>query len=184
MGKRKHLTGIVLAGGASSRMGTDKGLLNLNGQPMIQPILNVLEKVCTECMIVTNNMAYQKFGIKLVNDQQQGKGPLMGIVSGLTASQTKHNIIMSCDTPYVSEKLIHFIIQHKEGYDLVLPQNNGQLHPLIGYYSKDILPKLQEKLTLNQLKIQAAVSALNVNKLNCNQFDEKQFKNINAPTDL
>lgn len=178
------ITGIVLAGGASSRMGTDKGLVEVNGLPMVQHVLDTLGKVCAEILIVTNNSEYEQFEYPLVEDKIKGKGPLMGIICGLEKSNTKHNLIVSCDTPFVSEYLLRFIFNEKEESDIVIAKKGGRLHPLIGYYQKGVLPALEEKLTLNELKVISAIGSLKFKEVDCENFADLEFKNINRITDI
>ena len=83
------ITGIILAGGKSSRMGTDKGLMRLNGKPMIQHILDPMAKICQRILIITGNPMYGMFGFELVNDEAPDYGPVMGILSGLKQSQNR-----------------------------------------------------------------------------------------------
>lgn len=177
-------TGILLAGGKSTRMGSDKGLLQLNGKPMATYGLNTLTAVCQNIIISTNQPEYNQFGFDLVADEIADKGPLAGVVKGLTVSQTAHNFVLSCDTPYVSVDLFNHLWNHRGDASIVIPVHNNQPHYLIGYYHHRILPHLQEQLTLNNVKMQRVIKGLNVKQINCDQFDAREFKNLNQPTDL
>ncbi len=82
-------TGIILAGGKSSRMGEDKGLVLLNGKPMIQYVIEALKGVVSDIIIISNNASYNKFGIPVYPDIIKDKGPVGGIFTGLHHSKTQ-----------------------------------------------------------------------------------------------
>jgi molybdopterin-guanine dinucleotide biosynthesis protein A len=182
------VTGIILAGGKSRRMGKDKGFCLLNGQPMIRFAINVLENVCNLILLGTSDPDYQSFGLPVVKDEISGIGPIGGIYSCLKASQTQDNFILSCDMPLVTEELIRFILRCKTDYDVVIPLNNGLPEPMCAYYSKDIVPVMHKYIQKGIYKIQDVVRAVNTLYLEIppetNFFSKTMFYNINAPNDL
>lgn len=101
---RKDITGIFLAGGKSSRMGTDKGFLKLNDKTFIEYSLAAMKPLVSQIMIVSNNTDYDKFNLKRVEDFINDAGPLAGLYSGLKAAKTEFNLVLSCDVPLVSKK--------------------------------------------------------------------------------
>ena len=98
-------TAIILAGGKSSRMGSDKGLVLLNGKPMISYIIEILKKMQIPIIIISNNENYKQFGLPVFADIIKEKGPLGGIYTGLKNSKTESNIIVSCDVPFYQIEL-------------------------------------------------------------------------------
>ena len=92
---KKNITGIVLAGGKSSRMGTDKGLLKFNGKSFVQYSLDALKPLVSEIIIVSDDLNYDTFGLKRINDITKNAGPVAGICAGLEASSTEYNLILS-----------------------------------------------------------------------------------------
>ena len=91
-----EITGIILAGGKSSRMGTDKGLLLLNGKPMVKYVIDVLSKVTSKIIIIANNDEYKQFGYKVYSDLIKDKGPVGGIYTAMNYTNSNTNICISC----------------------------------------------------------------------------------------
>src|SRR5690606_20588107 len=99
-------TGIILAGGKSSRMGRNKALLDFHGQTVIETIANELQKIVNHLIIVTNNQEdYAFLQLPMVSDKWQGIGPLAGIHAGLSISKTEKNLVVACDMPFVSREI-------------------------------------------------------------------------------
>lgn len=180
----KSGTAIILAGGKSSRMGEDKGLMLFNGKPMIQFILDEVNQIATQIFIVTSNPDYLSFGYPTIPDLIENKGPLAGIVSGLSHSTSTYNWVLSCDIPYITTELLLKLKIEIGDFDVILAKKNGQVHPLIGCYKKDCLVSLNEQLNLDQLKLMNALSHLNVKEFDAVDFDEKCFQNLNSKADL
>src|ERR1035437_7677768 len=99
---KNNLNGYILAGGKSSRMGTDKGLLVFNKKTIIQHVIAQLKPVVKEVIIVSNNRDYEKFGVKVIADIIKNIGPAGGIHAALSHSNTNHNFIVSCDMPFIT----------------------------------------------------------------------------------
>lgn len=180
----EKLTAIILAGGKSSRMGEDKGLMNLNGKPMIAWVLETVSKLTSEIILIANNPEYKKFGFPVYEDEVPEKGPLGGIITGLKASDTEKNWIISCDTPYINADLLNVLMNEVGDYDAVVPVYKNKVHPLIGVYRKSGLSHFEENLHLNNLKIMEILDGIKVNYFQADVFTEENFRNLNAKTDL
>ncbi len=178
------ITGIILAGGKSSRMGQDKGLMMLDGRPMVQHIINVVKLLVDEIIIIANNTEYRKFDLPVYEDLIKDQGPLAGIYSGLNYSKSEKNIILSCDAPFVSKELISYLIKNGANHDVTIPKYDNKTHQLIGVYSKSCLATIKSELDKGQRKIKKALSKVNLNIVDGNKFDKKQFANLNAISDL
>jgi molybdopterin-guanine dinucleotide biosynthesis protein A len=181
-----NVTGIILAGGKSSRMGNDKGLVLLNGKPMITYVIEGLKYICDQIIIITNNEEYVQFGYKLIPDLISDKGPLGGIYSGLAHSKTDVNLCLSCDSPFVTTKLLQLLIDSLGYHDVVLPSYNGRLHPLIGAYKKSCKTVFEKQINANVLKVETAYKQLKYKKIDLteNDFEASVFSNINTLEDL
>ena len=160
-------TGIILAGGKNSRIGTEKAFLQLKtGTCLIQHTLSLFKKIFPEIIIVTNNpISYQNFGTKLVEDLLKGKGPLAGIFTGLCYSSNQSGFIIACDMPFPQMKLIKYILRQPEEYDVVIPEIEGKAEPLFARYSKNCLPVIFSHLLKNDLKIQNILKKLKVKRI-------------------
>jgi molybdopterin-guanine dinucleotide biosynthesis protein A len=179
-----NTTAIILAGGQSSRMGQDKGLMDLNGKPMVQHIIDTVSQLTNQIIIIANNSEYQQFGWPVYEDVIKQKGPLAGIVTGLSNSATDLNWIISCDVPFVSADLLSELMLNLEKVDVVVPSKNDRTHPLIGGYKKSTLPTFKRELEHNHLKIMTVISCFDVYIMNADQFDVINFKNLNSKEDI
>lgn len=177
-------TGIILAGGKSSRMNEDKGLMLLEGKPMIQYVIDVLKPLVDEIIIISNNPDYQQFDFPVYSDLIKEKGPLAGIYTGLFFSQSETNIVLSCDVPYVNEELISFLLNEHQSHQITIPLKEERTHQLIGVFSKSCEAVFGISLEKEELKLLEAFKNLNLSIVDANHFDSQLFKNINTPNDL
>ncbi|MBU8880989.1 molybdenum cofactor guanylyltransferase [Bacillus sp. FJAT-29790] len=147
-------TGIIIAGGKSSRMGTNKALLKINGKTVIEIIAKELEKTVSDIIIVTNTFEdYQFLGLRMVEDQWKGMGPLAGIHAGLELSSTDKNLIVACDMPFISSEIGKDLLKLLEDYQAAVPRISGQLHPLFAAYRKEVQGEICKSLERQQLQI-------------------------------
>ncbi len=183
-----HATGIILAGGKSSRMGEDKGLVLLNGKPMIQYVVEALKEVVSDISIISNNESYHKFGIPVYSDIIKDKGPVGGIYTGLYHSKTELNFCISCDVPMISSDFIFWLLNRSGNAFVTLPMYKDKVHQMIGVYSKQVLSNFQESvekghLKLSQVNNDMACEIIDIEKEYAN-FDELIFSNINTKNEL
>jgi len=186
---KKKVTGIVLAGGASSRMGKDKGLCEFKGKTLVTYAIEALLPLCDTILISSNNVDdYQKFGYQVVVDEYKGIGPIGGIYSSLKKSTTKHNLIISCDTPYLNTQLLEFILENSNNYDIVVPtHSNSFIEPLAAYYSSGIVNKLETSIKRSDYKLMNFLNKVKLKSINVvaiPDFSNKLFINLNTPDDL
>ncbi len=179
-----EVTAIILAGGKSTRMGEDKGLMKLDGKLMIQYVIDVLKQITNQIIIISNNLEYEQLGYPVFADEIKGKGPLAGIYTGLLNSKTSLNLVLSCDVPYIKTELLEFLIEKSQGYDVTIPEKDGQTHQLIGVFDKSCEEGFKSAIDNNCLKLISAYESLNLNVVDANQFDEKLFRNINTKNDI
>lgn len=181
----KDTTVIILAGGKSSRMGTNKALLKINGQTVIEQIVNECKKITENILIVTNQFSeYEFLNLPMVEDLQKGKGPLAGIQAGLTNSKTEKNFVVACDMPFVSAQIALQLLKDLNEYDAVLPEINNQLHPLFAAYRKNCLEAVNRSLENGQLRITHFLDQVSV-KINTEKdlpsYLSNAFFNMNNP---
>lgn len=178
------VTAIILAGGKSSRMGEDKGLMLFDGKPMIQHIINVAKPLVIDILIVSNNKEYEQFGYPVYEDLIKDKGPLAGIYTGLKHAKTAKNIVLSCDVPFVNEELIQLLLNNCETVDVVIPEKENRTHQLIGVYDKSCVPTFKKELDKDQRKLKLAIEKLNYKVVDANHIDAQIFNNINSKDDI
>lgn len=141
----KDITAILLAGGKSSRMGTNKSFLKYKGKFIIEHIHDKLKSLFGRVIIITNSPAeYEFLGSEMHEDIFKGKGPLAGIHSGLTNSTSEKNFIISCDVPLVSSELINFIIENSGNNQITAVKADGHIQKLCGVYTKDCKQKIED----------------------------------------
>jgi len=186
---KQDITGIILAGGASSRMGKDKGLCEFKGKSLVSYAIDVLKPLCGTLLISSNNIVdYQKYGYKVVPDLFKKIGPIGGIYSSLKVSETKHNLIISCDTPFLILELMEFVLANSTGYDIVVPEHgNSYIEPLAAYYSSEIIDTVAQSINHGDYKLMNLFDKVKFKSLKVdtiNSYSDKLFKNLNTPSDL
>lgn len=182
MEKNKDITGIILAGGQSSRMRTDKGLLKLKGVTFIEKIASTLKPFVNEIILVSDHKEHDVFGLKRIEDLYKNAGPLSGILSGLKASQTENNIILSCDIPFVSETLLTQLLNNSNNETLINQiECEGKSMPLIATYKKQCWSSIQEALENDERRVRVLVKSLNPNTISVDSNYKLMVENINTP---
>ncbi len=185
----EHITGIILAGGKSTRFGEDKALYRYNGKPMVEYAIDVLATICEDILLITNKSDdYFKFAkIKFVHDIYLGCGPLGGIHAGLIESKNEDNLIVSCDMPEINSGLLRNLLMHRFGYQVVIPTHNGFNENMPCYFHKNSIPIIEEALKLNRFKISDAIAPLLIKYLNVEEmslYSERLFANVNTKADI
>jgi molybdopterin-guanine dinucleotide biosynthesis protein A len=178
------LTGIILAGGKSSRMGQDKGLMLLDDKPMIQHVIAALKPVVDEIIIISNQKGYDIFGYPVYEDLIKDKGPLAGISTGLHHANFDNSVVLSCDTPFVNSSLLSLLINNSKDFEITIPKNNDKTHQLIGIFSKSCMEKFNNCIENNHLRASSVFESLNLNVVDASHFDKKIFTNINTQYDI
>ena len=186
---KHNLTGIILAGGKSSRMGRDKGLIDYQGKPLIQYSIDVLKNICKKIFISSSNEKYHFLGYNVIPDEIEGIGPIGGIYSCLKKSKTSLNVVLSCDTPFITEELIFYILSFINGYDVIVPSGSGGVpEPLCGIYHKDIISRVEENINKGSYMMKELLEQVNCKIISIPEKTLKRtpdiFKNINYPRDF
>lgn len=154
---------IILSGGKSRRMGTNKALLPISEKPSIEGIKEELDNLVDNIILVTNQPEdYPFLCLKKVNDHYPGKGPLAGIHAGLIASDHEINLIVACDMPFASAQLGAILIENIKEYDAVVPIIDGKMHPLFAVYRKKILKEIESCLDNDHLRMIHLLDKINV----------------------
>jgi molybdopterin-guanine dinucleotide biosynthesis protein A len=181
------MTGIVLAGGESRRMGRDKAFLKLEGIPLIEYVLRTLHIIFPRIIIVTNNpSAYALYDAVVVTDAVKKQCPLAGIYSGLLCSTDEYNFVAACDMPFLNPNMITYMTGLVDGYDIVVPMTAGKnVEPLHAIYSKKLLPVIAKQLQGDERKIQGIFKEARVKYVTETEIDRydperRSFRNINT----
>lgn len=148
------MTGVILVGGKSSRMGQEKARMSVGGVPVFQRILDVFEKLFDEILIVSNRQGrFSGHRHREVVDLIPDCGPLGGIYTGLHFAKSDQIFVASCDLPFIHASIVKFLIKEANLYDIVVPDINGRLHPLHATYSKRCIPFIWKQIENNSLNL-------------------------------
>ncbi len=184
------VSGIILAGGRSSRMGRDKTLLLLQNETLIARTVNELRHVADEIIIASNATAkYGLGGVREVPDVFPGMGPLGGIYAGLAAAKYDDAFVVAGDMPFFTAELAAYLLGRKTGHDAVVPRVDGNWEPLSAVYTRACLGPIDYCLRAGIKKVFRFYPAVNVlavdgGELIAAGLPADMFYNLNAPEDL
>lgn len=181
---KSNITGIILSGGKSSRMGTDKGFLKLKGKTFMEHSIEALKPFVSETIIISNNRAYDVFNLKRIDDEIEDAGPLAGVYTGLKHSKTDYNLVLSCDIPLINAEIIKLLIDAIDGTSEVIQiEHNHKSSPLIALYKKNCANKFYELLNEGERRLRFAVNQCKVKQIKLNSEIGVYTVNINTPED-
>ncbi len=183
---------IILAGGASTRMGRPKTELRLNGVTLLERAVNLLQPSFGRITIVTNSRcSFKHFPVTLVRDffAIGGRNPLQGIHAGLSASSMPYQFVVACDMPFLNLDLINYMGVYASRYDVVVPKIGPHYQPLHAYYSRSCIDIIERQILNRDFKITNFYARLNVRTIGLDEvalFDPHQesFFNINTWEDF
>lgn len=195
---------IVLCGGKSSRMGRDKGSMIIQDKPMIKHILSTLNNEINEVVIVLNDKTrigqYGKFinpqdysyKITFVEDTIKNRGPMPGILTGLSNITSNYALILPCDSPYVSKNYINTIFNEIEDtYQAIVPYHDDEnklktSEPLHSIYNKNITETIEKLISNDVLHIKGLIEKIDTKfvLIDNKKIEKKEFRNLNRPEDI
>lgn len=184
MQKYKVVTGIILAGGKSSRMGFDKGLAKIAGKTSIEHVVAALQKVTDSIIIISNNNSYDFLGHPIYKDLVNPCGPMGGIFTGLSVSKTKKNLIVACDLPFVTDGILLLLLKNSSGFEIVVPLYKNKIHPLCACYDKSVCKQFFSFILDNKLSIKKNILSFNYKLLPLDSSMQNELLNINTPEEL
>lgn len=175
----------ILCGGKSSRMQSEKGLALYKNKPFIEHIMDAVLPITLKIQLITNSCDYEYLKFDTIEDIIKDKGPIGGIHTALVHSDTEINLILSCDIPLISTKIIQELIEkHHSIYDVSIFEETNRVHPLIGIYSKKVIPILKKAIESNELKMMHFISKVNHQLIWIEDQNKQQFQNINSLLEL
>ena len=184
MSASSSITGLILAGGESRRMGgEDKGWLNLNGSPLVQRVISRIQPQVSRIVISANRNLdhYKDLGYPVIADTTPYQGPLAGIATGLNAIETDYALVVPTDAPLIPndlvKQLVHFIPAR-----LILCEDESRLQPLFGLYHCTLKQSINTYLSQGQRKLTRWCQLQNPQIVTIS--DTKAFTNLNTPADL
>ena len=199
--KSVPVTGIILAGGKSRRMGENKALLQLGEASLIEHVIRRMCRVTDELLLITNNPAeYAHLGLPMHSDKVPDAGALGGIYTGLTHASYDTVLCVACDSPFLQPKLLAYLISILGEYDAVMPYTYKELpsdnedaqitlQTLCAAYSKRCLPIIELMLQESELRVHALQERANILTLapeiwKTHDSEGHSFFNVNTPEDF
>lgn len=167
-------------------MQTEKGLVDYNGKPFIQWVINAVKPFSDAIHLVTNNNDYSGFEYPLIEDIYKDKGPVGGIYSALKHSDSDHILILSCDIPNITTNVLkHYLLNHfQEDIDVMMLADNHKISPLIGIYSKSVLDGFETAIKTDKLKLMLVIKDYNFKTIEVTGDDKNALVNINTKDEL
>ena len=156
------LSGCLIAGGESSRMGSDKGLVFYRGVPMAQHSIGILNEFCDEVIISANNPEYNVFGFPVYSDTFYNSGPLSGIYTALENTKNEWCLVLSCDIPNLKSKTIYTLLEGcRPDAQVICFVRDGFYEPLIALYHRNIITRVKDSLIRGELSLQKLIKECN-----------------------
>jgi len=187
---RKHLTGFVLAGGASRRMGRDKTQIQWGSGTLLTHAIERVECVAAEVFVVGAVQA-NNVPVNVIKDQISGVGPLAGIHTALTYSSTDWNLILGVDLPLITPEILGWLAQVPADNSemAIVSRVHRRLQPLCGIYHRDCLTEIDRALAKRDSSIHRLLERINTRIIEEDQligtgFSPEMFLNVNTPEDL
>ena len=167
---------IVLAGGKGSRLGRYKAEITVGNKSLFQRVLCNIGFVKGEIIVVTSGKGHlpQLSGYprhRVVTDIYRGRGPLVGIFTGLRASQTKYNLVVACDMPFLNQALLGYMLQVAGGFDVVIPRMGDMVEPLHTVYSKACLGPMEQMIQEDNLSVHRLLDLVKVRYVEADEID-------------
>ena len=182
---RKKLSGIILAGGKSSRMGSDKALLLYNNKTFLEHVVCAIKPLVDDILIISNNKEHQVDDCTTIPDLILNSGPIAGIYTGLKHTETENNLVLSCDIPLVQTSILELIIKNNEpDKDVVQIIDDQNSMPLIALYKKRIAPYLLSELNKGERRLVKSINKLNKKNIYVTNDQHNCLININTVADL
>ena len=196
MNNSQRVTGIILAGGKSSRLGRDKAWEDVGGQRIIDRVIGALQSSCDEVLIIgdrperENELSLPKC-IQYRSDELKGRGSIGGLYTGLTASDTLWSLVVACDMPFISRELIRFMLSiiSKNRCDAIVPVINGRYQPTHALYNSTCIPFIEKNISSGNFRMDSYFDEIYLEEIgedviNSIKGAELSFFNVNTEDDL
>lgn len=184
------LTGIILAGGMSRRLGRNKAFVPVGGAPIIERVMDALRRLAAETIICANDpKPYERYGLRIARDIHEDVGALGGLHAGLSAMSTERGIAVACDMPFLNIGLLRFMAEYPGSWDALVPVWSGEYEPLHAMYSKNCIGAIEDVIRLGQRRIfdfypKVALKTIKQEEIARLDPDGLSFFNINNEADL
>lgn len=185
-----EVTGVILAGGKSTRYGRNKAFACIDGVPLIERVIQVMKAVFADLLLITNTpREYAHLGLPMVEDLIKGLGPLGGIYTGLNSISGSAGFFVACDMPFLNPSLIGRIVALRADSDAVVPRVGKWVEPLHALYAKSCLAAIEELIRSGNIQILQFFLKVRIRYVEeelMRAFDPQLrcLANVNRPEDL
>lgn len=184
------LSGLVLAGGQSGRMGTDKALLTIEDETLLDRAVSTLAEICAEVLVAAGpQRGLVVPNTRMVDDAAAGLGPLGGIVGGLEMAEHHLTAVLAVDHPYPNSAVFEALLHLWGGEDVVAPEVDGRAQPLHAIWARSAAPTLRAQLAGTHRSLRHAFAALDVRTADYSVWGSRDpagdfALNVNRPEDF
>lgn len=184
-----NVSAAIMAGGKSRRMGQDKAWIELDGEPLIKRVADVLAMVADEVLVVANDPRYEALGLRVVPDRWPQAGALGGIATGVGAAAHDTVLVAACDMPFLSAAVWRVVLEHRGEADVVIPKIGGEYETLHALYERTCLPHMARAIAENRLRVVSFFEAVSVRAIDEPELRAvdptlRAFTNVNTPEEL
>ena len=185
-----HICAVILAGGQSSRMGFNKALLDIGGQPMIRILIDRVRPLAGQILISSNDASSYRFlNFPVIPDRFAGRGPLAGFHAAMNSNSCLLYLILACDLPNLQTPVMRNLLTLADGYDAAIPRtSDGLAHPLCAVYRRTCLKSIEKALLRGTNKVIETFlnQSLTIRWVEPGEgnFTDSDLANINTPEDL
>jgi molybdenum cofactor guanylyltransferase len=185
----QEITGIILVGGKSRRMGQDKALLSVQGKTLVERALEPFQQTFAQVLLIGDRPErFAAYHLPVIPDLYPGSS-LGGLYTGLFHASTEHIFVTSCDLPFPNLAILHYLCCLKDSYDAVIPCSSQGTEPLFACYRKSCLDTMRDRLEQQRFSISAVCSSLHTRQVpyqDIAPFDPAgtAFLNLNKPEDI
>jgi molybdopterin-guanine dinucleotide biosynthesis protein A len=186
----RDVSGVVLAGGKSSRYGKNKALVEINGVTLIERVMRVMHSLFQDVILITNTPdEYAHLRLPMHQDLIRGLGPMGGIYTALSAMENHAGFFVACDMPFLNQELIQHMVEIRDYFDVVVPRISQKMEALHALYGKGCLPAIERLIDSRQYQIIQFLSSVSVRYVDedeIRRFDPglDSFFNVNRPHEL
>jgi molybdopterin-guanine dinucleotide biosynthesis protein A len=190
MDSKNKMTGVILSGGKSVRMGQNKAFIKIEGIPIINRIYILFKELFEEVMIVTDQKElFTNFDSNIFPDLLPNMGALGGLYTGIFYSTYHYSFCVACDMPFIKKSLVQYLIENIRNEDVIVPRTTDGLQPLHAVYSKNCLGPIKRVIDQGKYKIIDFYDLVKVKILDQKDFASldplrESFINVNTPKEL
>lgn len=181
-----RVSGIILAGGSSRRMGTDKASLRLGGETLLARTIHVVSQVSGDVLVIGRAQGNDTSSARYIADDIPDSGPLSGILTGLRQAKYPYAAVVACDMPFLNANVLRLLTEAAEGYDVAVPRLDGRVHPTLAVYGRSCIRVIERQIAREDLALSTLLTELRVAWVEEDEIRRvdplaRSFRNVNTP---